>query len=151
MSDKKSVMTCAMPTEDAREQLSGAISSQSWLRAQNQHLWMSKAIAIAAKVAATQHATIRILVGGDNLTIEHIILNRDAQRPMVKLIIISQYAIMGPSLGFESTGVPEKIQTETTLAMIAASAVAAHTSSHHQRRCIILYQSRQEVTTIVHI
>jgi hypothetical protein len=35
-------------------------------------------MAIAAKVAAVQHAMVRILVGGDNLTIEHMILNRDA-------------------------------------------------------------------------
>lgn len=38
---------------------------------------MSRAIAIAPKAAAAQQATVRILVGGDSLTIEHIMLNRD--------------------------------------------------------------------------
>lgn len=93
---------------------------------------MSRAIAIAPKAAAAQQATVRILVGGDSLTIEHIMLNRDDQRPMVKLIIKSQYAIMGPSHGCESIGVEEKIQTETPLVVMAASAMAAHISSHHQ-------------------
>lgn len=37
---------------------------------------MSSATATATKAAAAQHATVRIFVGGDNLTIEQIILNR---------------------------------------------------------------------------
>lgn len=48
-------------------------------------------------------------------------------------------------------GVEEKIQTETPLVVTAASAMAAHISSHHQHWWNILYQSRQEVRTMVHV
>lgn len=54
-------------------------------------------------------------------------------------------------LGDIPSGGSEKTQTETPLMITATSAMAAHKSSHHQRRWIMLYQSRHEVNAMAHV